>query len=48
MKIGKVGWSQTTESTKGHAKEFGLHPVNNGKPFTVSESGKEHVLKPMG
>lgn len=44
MKIGKVDWSQTAESTKGHAKEFGLHPMDNGKPFTVSELEKEHVL----
>lgn len=45
MKIGKVGWSQTTESTKCQAKEFGLHPMDNGKPFTVSGLGKGHALK---
>lgn len=40
MKIGKVGWSQTEESTECQPKEFGLHPTHNGKPFTVSDSGK--------
>lgn len=45
MKIAKVGWSQTSESTECQAKEFGLHPMDNGKPFMVSELEKEHVLK---
>lgn len=48
MKTGKVDWGQTMESSEGHAKEFGLHPMDNGKPFTVSESGKEHALKHIG
>lgn len=48
MKLRKVGWSQAAESTQGHAKELGLHPKDNGKPFTASEFGKEHVLNLMG
>lgn len=48
MKIGKVGWSQTAESIECQAKEFGLHPMDNGKPFIVSESEKEYAPKPIG
>lgn len=40
MKTGKAGWSQTAESIECQAKEFGPHPMDDGKPFIVSESEK--------